>query len=134
MDEPLKPYIFDATNGLWYKLIGDYYFPCIALPQEEPDDRDYVLGKFGLLHYRYLQQYRPALYCELLLNGKLHSHLVEIDKTCKERLDIICKAMAKQEGVTEALKASDQMAWVRHMNSIRSRAEEIVLNELVYDG
>lgn len=81
----------------------------------------------------YLKEYHPVLYANYLTNGTLHRHLAEIDQACNERMEIIVSAMAKQEGVTEALKAADQMEWVRRMNSIRSRAEEIVLTELIYE-
>jgi hypothetical protein len=81
---------------------------------------------------RYLKEHRPVLYSNMLLEEKLFQHLAEIDEACEERMELLTRQMAKQEGVTEALKASDQMEWVRHMNSIRNRAEEIVLSELVY--
>ena len=84
------------------------------------------------MRHAYLKEYRPAIYSTLLLTEKLFPHLAEIDAVCKNRLDIIETAMMRQEGVTEALKAVDQMEWVRRMNSIHSRAEEIVLHELVY--
>lgn len=84
------------------------------------------------MRHAYLKEYRPAIYSTLLLTEKLFPHLAEIDAACKNRLDIIETAMMRQEGVTEALKAADQMEWVRRMNSIHSRAEEIVLHELVY--
>ena len=81
----------------------------------------------------YLKEHRPALYSTLLLDGTLFKHLAEIDQACNERMEIIVSAMAKREDVTETLKAADQMEWVRRMNSIRNRAEEIVLTELVYE-
>ena len=82
---------------------------------------------------RYLKEHRRILYTDLLTSGNLRRHLTEIDQACNERMESIVSAMAKQEGVAEALKAADQMEWVRRMNSIRSRAEEIVLTELVYE-
>ena len=81
---------------------------------------------------RYLKEQHPLLYSELLLTGKLYPHLLEIDEACEGRLELLVLQMAKSEGVTEALKASDQMAWVAHMNSIQNRAEELMLHELVY--
>ena len=81
---------------------------------------------------RYLKEHRPALYSSLLLSGRLDQHLTEIDEACEERMDLLIRQMAKQESVTESLKASDQMKWVRRMNSIRNRAEEIILQELVF--
>ena len=96
-----------------------------------------LMQRFGFLECAmrrsYLKEHRPIFYTNLLTNGTLHRHLAEIDQACNERMEIIVSAMVKQEGVTEALKAADQMEWVRRMNSIRSRAEEIVLTELVYE-
>ena len=80
----------------------------------------------------YLKEHRPVLYSNLLLSGKLVQHLAEIDRVCEERIELLTQQITKQEGVNEALKAADQMEWVRHMNSIRNRAEEVVLHDLVY--
>ena len=88
---------------------------------------------YGALRQTYLREYRLGLYNALSLNGTLYRHLAEVDQTCYERMDLLVRQMAKREGITEALKASDQMAWVGHMNNIRSRAEEIVLAEVVYE-
>ena len=109
-----------------YTLCGDYYLPDLGV---EPG---YPLGKYGMMRMQYLKEHRPVLYSNMLLEEKLFQHLAEIDEACEERMELLTRQMAKQEGVTEALKASDQMEWVRHMNSIRNRAEEIVLSELVY--
>ena len=111
-----------------YSHCGDYYIPDLAIPQEEQQP----IGKYGRMRKRYLKEQHPVLFSELLLSGQLFPHLVEIDQACEERMELLVLQMAKREGVTEALKSSDQMAWVRQMNSIRSRAEEIVLHELVY--
>ena len=91
-----------------------------------------IIGKYGRMRKRYLKEHRPVLYTNLLLAGELFPHLAEIDKACEERMDLLTHQMAELEGVTEALKAAEQMERVRRMNSIRSRAEEIVLHELVY--
>ena len=91
------------------------------------------IGKYGRMRKRYLKEHRPILYSNLLSAGKLYPHLAEIDKTCEERMDLLVCRIAKQEGVTEVLKAVDQMEWVRRMNNIRGRAEEIVLHELVFN-
>lgn len=107
---------------------GDYLIPNLVLP----DTGDNQIGKYGRMRRRYLKEHRRVLYTNLLTSGDLPRHLAEIDQACKERMEIIVSAMVKQEGVTEALKAADQMEWVRCKNSIRSRAEEIVLTELVY--
>ena len=111
-----------------YHKSGDYYLPNLALDETEAQP----IGKYGRMRKRYLKKQRPVLYTNLLLSGKLFQHLAEIDGACEERMDLLIQQMAKQEGVTEALKDFDQMEWVRRMNSIRNRAEEIVLHELVY--
>ena len=120
--------LFEEMGGT-YRQEGDYLIPNLALP----DEPEYQIGKYGRMRRSYLKEHRPVLYANLLTCGALHRHLAEIDQSCNERMEIIVSAMAKQEGVTEALKATDQMEWVRRMNSIRSRAEEIVLTELVYE-
>lgn len=114
--------------GLTYTQCGDYLIPDLVLS----NTREYHIGKYGRMRHAYLKEYRPSLYSTLLLTEKLFPHLEEIDAACKNRLDIIETAMMHQEGVTEALKAADQMEWVCRMNSIHSRAEEIVLAELIY--
>jgi hypothetical protein len=110
-----------------YSQCGDYLIPNLVLPEEEQP-----IGKYGRMRKRYLKDHRPVLYSNLLLFGELHQHLYEIDHACTDRIELITQQMKVQEGVTEALKAVDQMEWVRSMNSIQSRAEEIVMNELVY--
>ena len=120
--------IFEEMGGT-YRQEGDYLIPNLLLP----DESEYQIGKYGRMRRSYLKEHRPILYANLLISGTLHRHIAEIDRTCNERMEIIVSDMAKQEGVTEAFKASDQMEWVRRMNSIRNRAEEIVLTELVYD-
>ena len=115
--------------GGTYRQVGDYFIPSITLP----DDGEYQIGKYGRMRRSYLKEYRKILYNNYVLEGTLFRHLAEIDQACNERIENIVSAMAKQEGVTEALKAADQIEWVRRMNSIRNRAEEIVLHELVYD-
>ena len=119
--------LFEEMGGT-YRQEGDYLIPNLALP-EEPE---YQIGKYGHMRRSYLKKYRKILYNNYVLEGKLYKHLAEIDQACNERIENIISAMAKQEGVTEALKATNQMEWVRYMNSIRNRAEEIVLTELVY--
>ena len=119
--------IFEEMGGI-YRQEGDYLIPNLTLP----DEPEYQIGKYGHLRRSYLKEYHPVLYANFLTSGTLHRHLAEIDQACNERMEIIVSDMAKQEGVTESLKAADQMEWVRRMNSIHSRAEEIVLTELVY--
>ena len=108
--------------------MGDYFIPNLVLP----DDGEYQIGKYGRMRRTYLKEHRKILYNNYVLEGTLFKHLAEIDQACNERMEIIVSAMSEQEGVTEALKAADQMEWVRRKNSIRNRAEEIVLTELVY--
>ena len=113
---------------LTYTKCGDYLIPDLVLS----DTKEYHIGKYVLLRLAYLKEPLPILYTDLIVTEKLFSHLEEIDIACRERLEIIEKAMMQQEGVTETLKTADQIAWVRSMNSIHNRAEEIVLAELVY--
>ena len=120
--------LYEEIGGT-YRREGDYLISNLALPEEA----EYQIGKYGRMRRNYLKEQRPVLYASLLTSGTLHRHLAEIDQACNERMAIIVSAMVKQEGVTEALKAADQMEWVRRMNNIRSRAEEIVLTELVYE-
>ncbi len=124
----MEQYIFDKNNGLWYELQGDYYIPCLAVPAEE----ETPIGLWGQRHLRFIKQERKALYMELLSAGRLNSYLVDINAQAEERIILLTEQMATREGVTERLKAQDQMLWVQRMNSIQNRAEEIVLNELVY--
>ena len=112
---------------LTYHRCGDYLLPDLTIP-----DEPVALGKYGRMRKAYLQVHKPILYNTLLLSGKLTEHLVGVDTECRERLEILLPQMMRQEGVDEALKAHDQMEWVRRMNSIQNRAEEILLNELVY--
>lgn len=120
--------IFEEMGGT-YRQVGDYFIPNITLP----DDGEYQIGKYGRMRRSYLKEYRKIHYNNYVLEGTLFKHLAEIDQDCNERIENIVSAMAKQEGVTEALKAADQIKWVSRMKSIRNRAEEIVLHELVYD-
>lgn len=113
---------------LTYTKVGDYYLPDLALD----DDTKYEIGIYGWMRQRFLEEHHPGVYNRMLLFGELWKHLAEIDAACHERMGFLIPAMAKQEGVTEALKATYQMEWVGHMNNIRNRAEEIVLHELVY--
>ena len=120
--------IFEEMGGT-YRREGDYLIPNLTLP----DTGDYTIGKYGRMRRTYLKEHHPAFYSTLILDGTLFKHLSEIDQACNERMEVITTAMVNQEGVTEALKAADQMEWVRRKNSIHNRAEEIVLTELVYD-
>ena len=113
---------------LTYTKVGDYYIPDLTLG----DDADCEIGMYGRMRERFLEDHHHGTYTSLLLTGKLWKHLTDIDAACHERMDVLIPAMAKQEGVTEALKASNQIEWAGRMNNIRNRAEEIVFHELVY--
>lgn len=119
---------FFEQNGGTYARVGDVLLPDLTIGEAEQRP----IGKYGRMRKRYLKEQHPVIFSELLLEGKLYPHLLEIDDACGGRMELLILQMAKQENVTEALKASDQMEWVRRMNIIRSRAEEIVLHELVY--
>ena len=120
--------IYDEKKGLWYELQGDYYIPCLTLPEEE----NQPIGVWGQRHARYLKEHRKVLYVNLLTNGKLNSHLAEIDKQAEDTLFQLVNEMSECEGVTEQLKAENQMEWVQKMNNIRNRATEIVTAEMIY--
>ena len=117
----MEKYKFDERNGLWYELQGDYYLPCLKLPEEEQTH----IGIWGQRHLRYLKENRRVLLSNLQLSGKLNSYLADIDQQAQEMFERLVKQMAEWEGVTEQLKAADQMAWVGRMNNIRNRATEI---------
>ena len=119
--------LFEQMGGT-YRKEGDYYIPNLELPPMP----NYQIGKYGRLRRTYLKEHRPILYTNLVVEGTLFEDLVDVDKQCNERMEYLCTAMAKQEGVTEELKAADQMEWVRRKNSIHNRAEEIVLSEIIY--
>ena len=114
---------------LTYRRCGDYYLPNIGIPVEDMRP----LGKYGRMRMRYLREHRPLLFNQLLLSGNLMKHLYSIDDVCQERLDLLIPQMQAAEGVTEELKAVDQMEWVRRMHSIHNRIEEMLFNELIYD-
>ena len=118
--------IYDERNGLWYELCGDYYVPCLEAP-ESPR-----VGKFGRLRNTFLREHQSAIYTGMLYSCKLNDHLKEIDRQANEMLDRLIEQYAVAEQITEERKANDQMAWVQTMNSIRNRAEEVVLSELIY--
>ena len=124
----MKKHIYDESNGLWYELIGDYYIPVLTLSSEEQRP----IGKWGRMHRDYIKEHRPILFNDLILSGHLWVYLVDLNEQAQERLSLIIEQMKASEGVTEELKAVDQMAWVDAMNSIRNRAEEIILREMIY--
>ena len=121
----LKPNIHE--NGIDYTLSGDCYLPELRLPEDKRP-----IGRWGRLHKEYLKNYRPVLYQALLLSGKLHPILADLDEQATERCCLIVQQMAQAEGITEELKATNPVRWVQAMNSIRSRAEEIIQIEMIY--
>ena len=124
----LKTNIHDEANGLDYVLVGDYYIPAIELP--EGDDRP--IGKWGRMHRAYLEETNSLLLNHLILTGKLHNYLADLDEQAKERCRVLIQQMAIAEGVTEDLKRQSQWEWVRAMNSIVNRTEESIKRELIY--
>ena len=124
----LKPRIHDEANGLDYVLAGDYYIPAIGLPED--DDRP--IGKWGRMHRAYLEETNPLLLNHLILTGRLHTYLADLNEQAQNRYRLIIKQMATAEGVTEDLKRQSQWEWVRAMNSIINRAEENIKCELIY--
>lgn len=124
----MKKHIYNKDNGLWYELQSDYYIPCLVLDEEDPQP----IGMWGRRYHRYIKEHRPVLYTTLLASGKLNSRLAEIDTQAAEMFNRLVAQLAEKEGITEELKARDQLAWVQHMNNIRNRAEEIVFAEIVF--
>ena len=123
----LKPIIHDDKNGLDYVLVGDYYIPLICVEEETRD-----IGFYGSLRRNYLKDYRQALYSQLMLTGKLWTYLADFNEICAERRDRMMDQIMEAEGVTEELKGKDQMEWLRRVNNIRNRVDEVILTELVY--
>ena len=122
----MKKHIYDESNGLSYTLHGDYYLPDLAVNEEEP-----TYGKYGMLRKQFLKEHRPARYQYLLMTGELMAHLNRVDQEAREQVETLMKQMTEKQGVTEELKAQDQMEWVRLMNNIKASAEEIVLKNMV---
>lgn len=116
-----------TENGIHYILHGDYYFPDISA-----SDSHTAIGHYGRMRKAYLEEHLPGLYTRLILSGKLYEHLAETDQVCRGRMEQMIAQMAEAEGINEKLKASDQLGWISQMNSIRSQAEEIVLQEIIY--
>ena len=124
----MEKYIYNEQNGLWYELQGDYYLPCLKLPEDETAH----IGIWGQRHRRYLKNNHKALYTSLLTSGKLNGYLADIDRQAEEMFSRLVKQMATSEGITETLNAADPMDWVGRMNNIRNRAMEVVNAEIIY--
>ena len=125
----LKNTLHDSNNGLDYTMVNGYYLPnlTVAAPAEQ-----HPTGRWGRLHKMYLKEQRPIQYNQLLLSGELGGYLAKLDKQAEKQLALTVQQMQEVEGVTEALKAANQLEWVRRMNSIRNRAEEIIKSELIF--
>lgn len=125
--EKLNANLHDKDNGLDYVLVGDYYFPTLILAEDSCP-----VGRWGRMYKRYLKERHPARYQALLLSGRLNTYLADIDAQAEEQLELLTRQMAEREGVNEELKAANQMEWVRRMNSIQNRAEEVIQAGLIY--
>lgn len=123
----MERYIFDENNGLWYELVGDYYLPMVTVQQMDAEK----IGIWGERRRRFLREHMKVTYTGMLLTGKLEEHLIKVNEVAEEMFDLLVKQMAESEGITEKLKADDQMAWVQSMNNVRARAAEIVREELI---
>ena len=124
----MEKIIYDKNNGLWYELQGDYYLPCLNIHPEE----EQPIGIWGRKHQQYLKEHHPVFYSELTLSGRLHGYLAAVDDQAQKRLSLLITQLAHAEGINEQLKERDQMAWIRAMYSIRNRAEEVILSDLIY--
>ena len=124
----MEKYIYDTSNGLWYELKGDYYVPYLALN----DDDALPIGKWDRKHLNYLREQRPGLYTTMLFSGELMGYLAQIDSRATDMFELLMKQLSEREGISEQLKALDQMAWVGTMNNIRNAAEEIVNAEVIF--
>ena len=123
-----EKYIYNEENGLWYELQSDYYIPCLVLDEEYTQP----IVMWSRMYLCYIKEYRPALHTALLLSGKLNSHLTEIDNRATEMFDLLIKQLSEKEGITEQLKAADQMTWVGALNGICNRVEEMVNAEVIF--
>lgn len=122
----MKKYIIDEKTRLKYELVGDYYYPCLEAP-EAPK-----VGRFGMMYHDYLRNNKKVTYSGLMLSGKLKEHIEDVDRQAEDMYSQLVDRMKQAEGITEKLKAADQLEWVRRMNSIRNRAEEVVKSEVVF--
>ena len=125
----MEKYIYDESNGLWYELQGDYYIPCLILSEEETQP----IGLWGQRHKQYLKEHRYIVYTTMLIDGTLNRYLADINQQAEQMFHRLIDEMAQKQGVTEQLKAENQMEWVQQMNACKAQAEEIVKFELIYD-
>ena len=125
----MEKYIYDESNGLWYELQGDYYIPCLKLPDEEQVE----VGVWGMRHLEYIKHHRKGFYTSLLVGCNLNRYLADINRQAEEMFDTLTKKLKQAEGITEQLKAENQIEWVGRMNNIRSRATEIINHDIIYN-
>ena len=125
----MEKYIYDNSNGLWYELRGNYYIPCLDLPAEK-EERS--IGVWGQRHLRYIREHKKALYTSLLTSGRLHSYLADVEEQAQALFDRLMKQRTEREGITETLKADNQMEWVQRMNALRSAVIETVNAEVIF--
>ena len=125
----MEKYIYDESNGLWYELQGDYYIPCLKLPDEEQVE----VGVWGMRHLEYIKHHRKGFYTSLLIGCNLNRYLAEVNRQAEEMFDTLISEYKTIEGITEQLKADNQIEWVRRINSIQQRASEIVNEEIIFD-
>jgi len=125
----MKQYIYNEQNGLWYELRGDYYIPCLKLPAEKEERH---IGIWGQRYLRYIREHKKALYTSLLTSGKLQSYLADVEEQAQRLFDRLMKQRAELEGITETLKAGNQMEWVQRMNALRSAVIETVNAEVIF--
>ena len=125
----MEQYIYNEQNGLWYELRGDYYIPCLKLPAQKEERH---IGVWGQRHLRYIREHKKALYTSLLTSGKLQSYLADVEEQAQALFDRLMKQRAEREGITETLKADNQMEWVQRMNALRSAVIETVNAEVIF--
>ena len=128
-DYKMEQYIYNEQNGLWYELRGDYYIPCLKLPAQKEERH---IGVWGQRHLRYIREHKKALYTSLLTSGKLQSYLADVEEQAQALFDRLMKQRAEREGITETLKADNQMEWVQRMNALRSAVIETVNAEVIF--
>ena len=128
-DYKMEQYIYNEQNGLWYELRGDYYIPCLKLPAQKEERH---IGIWGQRHLRYIREHKKALYTSLLTSGKLQSYLADVEEQAQNLFDRLMKQRTEREGITETLKADNQMEWVQRMNALRSAVIETVNAEVIF--
>lgn len=125
----MEKYIYDETNGLWYELQGDYYIPCLALPAEKENK---PIGLWGQRHLHYLKEHKRLVYLNLLISGRLNEYLASLDEQAENMFSRLVKEYADRQGVTEQLKAENQLLWVQRINNIRACVREVIEREIIY--